>query len=522
MTMLRRLTLLPLTLLLLLVGAAPALADPAGPTNYRSTIESVEPNPADVDVEVLGGDAFLVLSAGTGTTVTVEGYDDEPYLRFLPDGTVERNAASPARWLNDARYGAQDTTVPPGASAEAPPRWEQVATDGTYAWHDHRIHWMSPALPRQIDPAASTPQEVTDWSFQIEVDDEPVTVSGRLEWLPSSIPLLPALVFLAVAALGIALVWRRTGATAVIAAVGAVAAAVVGVASSVGLPSGVQVDPATVFLPGVALAIAASAHLIRRRPGLAPRLIGGSAGVPLIVWVALRFDALTAPILPTSLPAHLARSLIAAAFGAGLAALFGTGRLLLTGPGPRGTSETPDRDARPGSDRTTSGRASRHASASVLAIAAVQPLMLAHAGEGATWQALLVVSSLGMVIVFGLVLIGRVQMSQPDDLVLPLAGVAIVSSLAPLGGELLSDWVGWAFPIGVVALVALILAALTPLRLAFTEPATYGAVASAAIGAIALQGPITVAWHPPTSYRSPTTSRSRSSRRSTETRSPTA
>lgn len=125
------------------------------------------------------------------------------------------------------------------------------------------------------------------------------------------------------------------------------------------------------------------------------------------------------------------------------------------------------------------------------------PLVLGHAGAGATWQSLLVVMSLGLVVVFVLAVAGRIAMSQPDDLVLPLAGVAIASSLAPLGAAVLSDWVGWAFPIGVVALVALALAAITPLELTPTSPPTYGAVALAALGAVLLYQPITVAWHPP-------------------------
>jgi hypothetical protein len=128
------------------------------------------------------------------------------------------------------------------------------------------------------------------------------------------------------------------------------------------------------------------------------------------------------------------------------------------------------------------------------------PLVLAHAGEGATWQALLVVAALGLMVVVVLAVLGRVQLAQPDDLVLPLAGVAIASSLAPLGSMWLSDWVGWAFPVGVVALITLVLVALTPLQLTPTSPITYGALALAVIGAVLLYTPITQAWHPPPDF----------------------
>jgi hypothetical protein len=135
-----------------------------------------------------------------------------------------------------------------------------------------------------------------------------------------------------------------------------------------------------------------------------------------------------------------------------------------------------------------------------LGVVAALPFLLAHDGAGATWQALLVVLSLGLVVVVVLALVGRVRLEQPDDLVLPLASVAIASSLAPLGSAWLSDWVGWAFPIGVVMLVTTLLVTLTPLQLGTTEPVTYGAFALAVIGAALLYQPITLAWHPPVEF----------------------
>ncbi len=127
-------------------------------------------------------------------------------------------------------------------------------------------------------------------------------------------------------------------------------------------------------------------------------------------------------------------------------------------------------------------------------------LVLAHAGAGATWQALLVVFSLGVIVVAILAVLGRVRLEQADDLVLPLAAVAIVSSLAPLGSAVLSDWVGWAFPAGVIALLTVLAAALTPFELSPRSPFTYGAAAIAVIVAVALHQPITLAWHPPPDF----------------------
>jgi hypothetical protein len=123
--------------------------------------------------------------------------------------------------------------------------------------------------------------------------------------------------------------------------------------------------------------------------------------------------------------------------------------------------------------------------------------VLAHAGPGSTWQAMLVVVSLGLVVVVVLAVLGRVVVDRLDDLVLPLAAVAIVSSLAPLADEWLSDWIGWAFPVGAVMLVALLLAATTPLELAPDGVLAYAAAGLAVAGAVVLHQPLTVAWHPP-------------------------
>lgn len=137
---------------------------------------------------------------------------------------------------------------------------------------------------------------------------------------------------------------------------------------------------------------------------------------------------------------------------------------------------------------------------STLPIAAALPWTLAHDGPGATWQALLVVIALGMVVLVVMAVLDRLRIERPDDLVLPLASVAIASSLAPLGSAWLSDWVGWAFPVGVVMLATLIVAATTSLRLERRSPLPWGALGVAAVGAAALYQPLTVAWHPPPDF----------------------
>lgn len=125
-------------------------------------------------------------------------------------------------------------------------------------------------------------------------------------------------------------------------------------------------------------------------------------------------------------------------------------------------------------------------------------LPLAHAGAGATWQALLTLLSLGLVLVVVLVVARFVAIDEPGDLILPLAAVAVLAGFSGALSNTLSDWVGWAFPIGVVAVVALLVHALTSQSLTATSPLTIVAVALAVIGAFTLEQPIRIAWHPST------------------------
>jgi hypothetical protein len=124
-------------------------------------------------------------------------------------------------------------------------------------------------------------------------------------------------------------------------------------------------------------------------------------------------------------------------------------------------------------------------------------ILLAHAGPGSTWQAMLVVAAVVLAGAVLLAAVGRLRLERADDLVLPLATAAIASSLGTLAHEWLSDGVGWAVPLGGVALVALVVGAVTPLEPRFPAPLPMGAVALALVAAVVLYAPLTVALHPP-------------------------
>jgi hypothetical protein len=124
------------------------------------------------------------------------------------------------------------------------------------------------------------------------------------------------------------------------------------------------------------------------------------------------------------------------------------------------------------------------------------PVVLAHAGPGATWQALVTVVSAGLLVVFVLAVVGRLTLDAPGDLTLPLAAVAVVASLAPVGGDVVSDAAPWAAPAGAVLLVALVVAAATDRDLRPTSPLTLGTVVLAVAVSLASAPTLVDAWYP--------------------------
>jgi hypothetical protein len=318
----------PVLALLFVVGwGAPAAADPAGPTHYDSRITGLDGADAGtlgVRFEVLGGDAFLVVRADPGTEVEVPGYEGEPYVRIGPDGTVEVNQRSPSRWINDDRYETTGVDMPGDVDVEAPPRWEAVTTAGAYAWHDHRIHWMAPSLPGQVDPSAGTPQPVQTWAVPLTVDGQDVTLTGELVWLPGPSAAVPVGVLALAVVAGLALAWARPSWVPGVIGGASLLGLGAGVAANVGLPPGADGERFLAVLPVLAFAVLAGGLLVARRDAAGAvrgRLIAAAAGIPLLVWAIIQTGALTRPIVPGALPAAAVRVTVGIAVAAGIAGL---------------------------------------------------------------------------------------------------------------------------------------------------------------------------------------------------------
>ncbi|HXD54402.1 MAG TPA: hypothetical protein VN618_06590 [Solirubrobacteraceae bacterium] len=174
------------------------VADQGSSFRYRSVITAVAPRVAGLSVQVLQFADRLLLVNHTGRTVTVDGYEGEPYARLLADGTTELNVRSPAYYLNKTFFG--DVQVPAQADAKAPPEWRVLDRTGQLEWHDHRIHYTSPAVPPQVkDKGRRT--LIFDWKIPISVGSQTGAVEGQLFWVPES-----SSVSVAVIAIGVVIV----------------------------------------------------------------------------------------------------------------------------------------------------------------------------------------------------------------------------------------------------------------------------------------------------------------------------
>jgi hypothetical protein len=130
-------------------------------------------------------------------------------------------------------------------------------------------------------------------------------------------------------------------------------------------------------------------------------------------------------------------------------------------------------------------------------------LVLAHAGAGATWQALLTVISVGVLVLFVMAAVGRLQLASAGDLTLPLAAVAVIASLAPVAGDVISDAAPWAAPAGGMLLAALLIAASTDRRITPRSPLAISAVLLAVVVSLALAPTLVDAWYPPETLADP-------------------
>ncbi len=190
-----RFTLLVVTLLAVVSTLSWAAAPPvqahsaAGSpsSNYTTTIQSLEPAASGFSVRSIEQGSRLEVRWISGEPVVVGGYEGEPYLRIGPDG-VEENRSSPATYINRNRQGT--TAAPDSVDADSPPQWLRVSNTPVARFHDHRAHFMGSVPPESVDLRPKDRQTIQSFDVPIAQGGTQHTVSGVVEWVPDSSPVL--------------------------------------------------------------------------------------------------------------------------------------------------------------------------------------------------------------------------------------------------------------------------------------------------------------------------------------------
>ena len=186
-------------------------------THYSSMLERVYPVVKGVSWKVIDLNDEIEVINHSGRTVTVYGYsqssanvayDGGPYAQILPNGTVQVNTTSKAYYL-DQSFFANYANVPVSASASGYPlNWLTLAKTGEYTWHDHRIHYTSPATPVAVKDVHRRTL-IFAWYVPIEVGSTKGYLYGKLFWNAEksfSIPIGAIIAFIVVVMGGAALV----------------------------------------------------------------------------------------------------------------------------------------------------------------------------------------------------------------------------------------------------------------------------------------------------------------------------
>jgi hypothetical protein len=177
----RRIVALTVGVAALLFLTAPPAAAHSTSNNYVTAITSVEPPVPGLHVSAKSDGSYLTIENQTGEAVVVLGYQNEPYLRLTEQG-VWQNTRSLTTYVNADVVG----DIPADVDPQATPVWQQISTEGSYRFHDHRVDWNGSGRPAVVDEDPGADHLIANWTIGLRVGDTPVTVNGTLSWKPSS------------------------------------------------------------------------------------------------------------------------------------------------------------------------------------------------------------------------------------------------------------------------------------------------------------------------------------------------
>lgn len=170
----------------LLLLPAPALADGGGGfAVYTTKVSEIRPAVPGLTATAESNGQSMTVTNTSDVTVTVYGYQGEPYVRISSQGVWE-NKLSPAVYLNKEQTIGE---FPKDANAEAPPQWQKISSAHRYTWHDHRIHWMGASEPPSVSKDPGHEHLINTWKVPYSTGAATAAtgnIVGTLTYDPSS------------------------------------------------------------------------------------------------------------------------------------------------------------------------------------------------------------------------------------------------------------------------------------------------------------------------------------------------
>jgi hypothetical protein len=293
-------------------------------TDYETVISEFSPPDPAIGLRTVAMGDRLELANPTDAEVTIFGYEDEPYARVSSGGTFV-NERSPAYWLNQSFD--EDRQLPPEADATAPPKWIELSSSSTFAWHDHRAHWMESTIPEAVaeDPD-SQHVIIDDWQVSMALEGQEFVARGDVVYEPGP-SVVPWAILGIVVALAIALLaWRYPSGRFLMAATTlTVAMYAVDVVGTRLLPTGV--GGVTAFTNGIDAAIPVAIAVVLAGTGIFAMLTNRGDGRWLCLFAAMvialvggaaSVGSIGASQVPSVLPADLYRGLVTAMLAMGV------------------------------------------------------------------------------------------------------------------------------------------------------------------------------------------------------------
>ncbi len=331
-------------IVIVVATASPAAAHGTGglqPTDYVTGVDGVTPAAPGVRVRAVDLGSKLELRNDSRESVTVLGYDDEPYLRVTRDGVFE-NTRSPAVFLNRGR--TITGRIPVSYDSSATPEWRRISSGNVARWHDHRAHWMGTEDPQVVARDRSRPHVVMpNWEVPLRIDGRKAVISGDSRWIPPPAPWPWLLGAVGLAAIVIVVARTRHWARVVGIALGVLLVSeAVHVVGGWGATTGsfpAELGAGVYSIAGWVIGLVALIWLVRRDPRDATPIVLIAALFLFIAGGLADVTSLTHSQLPTTLPPAIARVTVTLALGLGFG-LMVTAALRLRPPPRRSPART--------------------------------------------------------------------------------------------------------------------------------------------------------------------------------------